>query len=114
MFELMNDMPEAQMQFEASKEAVIKKLESDWTTGSSVYWSYERAQNLGVNYDMNEKVYQQIQNITLDDIKMFFNEHIMGKQYSICVIGDKTKMDMKVLGKLGEVKELDLVEIFGY
>lgn len=114
MFELMNDMPEAQMQFEASKEAVIKKLESDWTTGSSVYWSYERAQNLGVNYDMNEKVYQQIQNITLDDLKMFFNEHIMGKQYSICVIGDKTKMDMKVLGKLGEVKELDLVEIFGY
>lgn len=114
MFELMNEMPEATMQFEAAKEAVIKKLESDWTTGSSIYWSYEKAQKLGLDYDLNQKVYEQIQGMTLEDLKTFFNAHIKGKQYSICVIGNKAKMDMKVLSGLGEVKQLSLEEIFGY
>jgi len=114
MFELMNEMPEAKIQFEAAKEAVIKKLESDWTKGSGVYWSYESAQKLGVNYDLNKQVYEQIQTMTFEDLKTFFTQHIKGKKYSICVIGNKSKMDMKVLGALGELKELELEEIFGY
>lgn len=114
MFELMNDMPEANKQFESAKEAVVKKLESDWTTGSSVYWSYEKAQKLGIDYDINEKVYHQIKDMTLEDLKTFFNEHIKGKHYSICVIGNKNNMSMEVLNQLGEVQELSLEEIFGY
>ena len=114
MFELMNNMPEALKQFEGAKEATIKKLESDWTTGANVYWSYEKAQKLGIDYDINEKVYNQIQDMTLEDLKTFFNNHIKGKQYSICVIGNKNNMSMDVLKQLGEVQELSLEEIFGY
>ena len=114
MFQLMNDMPEANKQFESAKEATIKKLESDWSTGSSVYWKYEKAQKLGIDYDINEKVYNQIQDMTLEDLKTFFNEHIKGNQYSICVIGNKNNMSMEVLNQLGEVQELGLEEIFGY
>ena len=114
MFELMNEMPEANMQFESAKEAVIKQLESDWTTGMNVYWKFEKAKKLGIDYDMNEKVYEQIKTMSLEDLKVFFNQHIKGKQYSICVIGNKEKMDMNVLGQLGKVKELSLEEIFGY
>jgi len=114
MFDLMNEMPEAEQQFKAAKEATIKKLESDWSTGASVYWKYEQAQKLGIDYDINEKVYSQIKDMTLDDLKTFFDEHIKGKQYRICVIGNKNNMSMEVLNQLGEVEELSLEEIFGY
>jgi predicted Zn-dependent peptidase len=114
MFELMNNMPEAEMQFASAKEAVIKQLESDWTTGMNVYWKYEKAKRLGIDYDVSEKIYNQIKPMSLADLKVFFDEHIKGRNYSICVIGDKSKMDMKVLGALGEVRQLTLEEIFGY
>lgn len=114
MFELMNNMPEAPMQFNAAKEAVVKKLASDWTTGSAVYWQFEKAQKLGVDYDLNRKIYEQVQVMELSDLKLFFEEHVKGKQYTICVIGKKENMNMDVLQSLGELNELSLEEIFGY
>ena len=110
----MNDMPEAEMQFNAAKEAVTKKLESDWTTGSNVYWQYERAKKLGVNYDLNQKIYTQVQEMELSDLKIFFNNHVKGNEYSICVIGNKSNMDFGALETLGELKQLELEELFGY
>ena len=34
----------------------LEKLQSDWTTGANVYWQYERAQRLGIDYDVNKKI----------------------------------------------------------
>ena len=114
MFELMNNMPEAEMQFNSAKEAVTKKLESDWTTGSNVYWQYEQAKKLGVNYDLNQKIYTQVQEMELSDLKIFFNNHVKENDYSICVIGNPSNMDFNVLKTLGELKQLELEELFGY
>ena len=36
------------------------------------------------------------------------------KKYYICIIGNKENMDMDVLSRLGEYKELTLEEIFNY
>ncbi|MDC3209446.1 insulinase family protein [Chitinophagales bacterium] len=114
MFELMNNMPESEMQFNSAKEAVTKKLESDWTTGSNVYWQYEQAKKLGVNYDLNQKIYAQVQEMELGDLKIFFNNHVKGNDYSICVIGNPSNIDFNVLETLGELKQLELEELFGY
>ena len=114
MFELMNNMPEAEMQFNAAKEAVTKKLESTWVTGSSVYWEYESVRDLGLDYDVNRRIYEEIKNITLDDLKAFFDGHVKGKTYHICVIGKKENIDLEVLRSMGEFQELSLEEIFGY
>lgn len=114
MFALMNDMPEAEMQFNAAKEAVIKKLESDWVTGSDVYWQYESARDLGLDYDVNQNIYEEVKSMTLIDLKAFFDDHIKGKSYHICVIGKKDNIDLNVLQSMGEFQELSLEEIFGY
>ncbi|MCB9256947.1 MAG: insulinase family protein [Chitinophagales bacterium] len=114
MFELMNEMPKAQMQFDAAKEAVIKKLESDWTTGSSIYWAYERAKKLNLDYDVNQKIYEQVQAMSLEDLNHFFEKHIKGKQYSICVIGNEEKIDFKQLEQMGKLQKFSLEEIFAY
>jgi len=111
---LMNDMPEAEMQFNAAKEAVIKKLESDWVTGSDVYWQYESARDLGLDYDVNKNIYEEVKSMTLNDLKAFFDVHIKGKSYHICVIGKKDNIDLNVLQSMGEFQELSLEEIFGY
>ena len=95
-------------------EKFIKKLESTWVTGSSVYWEYESVRDLGLDYDLNRRIYEEIKNITLDDLKAFFDAHVKGKSYHICVIGKKENIDLDVLRSMGEFQELSLEEIFGY
>ncbi|MCD8528774.1 MAG: insulinase family protein [Chitinophagales bacterium] len=114
MFTLMNEMPEANMQFQAAKDATLKKIESSWTTGKSIYWTYETAQKQDLDYDINKVIYEQVKNMTLKDLTTFFNKHIKGKKYAICVIGSRENMKMEVLEKFGNIEEISLEDLFGF
>lgn len=114
MFGLLNEMPEAELQFNGAKDAVLKKMESSRKKGASVYWAFESAKKRGLDFDVNKEVYEIIQTMTINDLKDFFNTSIKGKNFSICVIGNEKNIDEKVLKSLGEVKKLSLEEIFGY
>lgn len=114
MMELMNDMPEAQEQFEAAKEATLKKLAAERITKSNIFWNYERLQKQGIDHDNREQMYNTIKNMELSDLKGFFDKNIKGEDYNILVIGNKNDVDMKALGKLGKVQEMNVDYLFNY
>jgi len=111
---LLNDLPEAQKNFDLSKQSLLKNLESDWITRDQIYWAYQRAQRRGLDYDMRKDVYAQAQTMTMKDVHDFFDKHVKGKKYVYLVMGGKGDLDLKALAKLGPVKELSLEQIFGY
>ncbi|NNC95748.1 MAG: insulinase family protein [Chitinophagales bacterium] len=111
---LLNDMPEVEEQFQGSKESAIKKLETDWITKASIYWSFESAKRRGLDYDVRKDNYDVVKGMEMEDLRNFFNDHIKGKDYALCVIGSKDNVDFDVLGEYGTVKELSLEEIFNY
>lgn len=114
MNDLMNNMPEANLQFQGAKEAVIKKLESTRTTGASIYWTYEANKKRNVDYDLNQQIYEAVQGMDLGHLIHFFNEHIRDKKFSICLIGNPETLDKKTLNSFGKVEEVSLEELFGY
>jgi predicted Zn-dependent peptidase len=114
MQELMNDMPEAEKQFEAAKEAALKQIAAQRITKSNIFWKYEGLLKRGIDYDIRKNIYEEIQNMTLSDLKMFFEENIKGGEYTTLVIGNKNDMDMKALKKLGTVHEMDIDYLFNY
>ncbi|MBL4592949.1 MAG: insulinase family protein [Flavobacteriales bacterium] len=114
IMELMNNMPEVEDQFQDSKMAALKKIETSRTKRSSLFWRYLSAKEMGRDYDLNKEVYPQIKELELKDLKTFFNSNIKGKYYTYLVIGNKELIDMDVLKEMGEFKELTLEEIFGY
>lgn len=114
MTELLNNLEKSDQQFDMSKQSIIKRLESDWTTGSNIYWSYLRAQKLGLDYDIRKDIYAQIPSMKYEDVKTFFDANVKGKTYVYAVVGDKSEVDFKSLQKLGEVKEISLEKLFGY
>lgn len=114
MMELMNDMPRADIQFEESKIASLKKIESNRTTKSEIYWNYRMHEKSGMPHDSAKKKYETIGRMTMDDLEAFFKENVKGRNYVFCVIGKKDDMDMESLKKLGKVKELSLEEVFEY
>jgi zinc protease len=111
---LLNELPEAQKNFEMSKQSLLKGIESDWLTRENIYWAYQRAQRRGLDYDLRKDIYTQAQNMTMQDVHGFFDKHVKGKKYVYLVLGGKGDLDLKALSALGPAKELSLEEIFGY
>jgi len=114
MMDLMNDMPAATEQFEAAKAATLKKIAAQRITKSNIFWSYERLQKLGIENDNREAMYNTIKDMTMEDLKEFFNTNIKGEKYNVLVIGNKKDVDMKALAKLGKVQEMDVDNLFNY
>ncbi len=114
MLELMNNMPEAEDNFNAAKESTLKKLAAERTDKANIFWSYERMKKRGITENNKEEIYNSIKNMTLADLSNFFNESIKNGAYDVMVVGNKNDVDVNALAKLGKVQELDVDYLFNY
>jgi zinc protease len=114
MMELMNNMPEAEEQFNQAKKATLKQIAAERITKSDIFWTYEGLKKRGITNDYREEMYKTIEKMTFDDLRTFFDENIKGQGYNVAVIGNRKDLDFDALGKLGTVKELDIDYLFNY
>ena len=114
LMELMKDMPEVKEKFEASKNNALKKIAAQRITKSSIFWNYERLKRRGIDYDIRKDMYESIQNMTLQDLSLFFDQNVKGGDYTALVIGKKSDLDLNALKKMGDVKEMDIDYLFNY
>ena len=111
---IMDTIPQSEKAFEIAKQAVIKRLEAQRTTKTSIIYAYLNAQKLGIDYDINKVIYEALPKITLQDLVKFTNENIAHKPFRYIILGDEKELDMKALEKIGPVKRVTTEEIFGY
>ncbi|WP_196886146.1 M16 family metallopeptidase [Aureivirga sp. CE67] len=114
MMHLMNNIPTAESQFNAAKNATLKKIAAERITKDDIFWNYERIQKLGFEHDFRKEMYEEVQKLTVEDLVEFFNENIKGKNFTTLVVGNKEAVDMEALSKLGTIKEMDIDELFNY
>jgi hypothetical protein len=72
------------------------------------------AEMRGLDYDLNQKIYNDLDKLTLQDIVNFEKQNMADKQYRYIILGDYKQLDMKALEKIGPVKHLTTEEVFGY
>ena len=111
---ILNEMPASEAAFQIAKDALTKQLASQRTTKSGVINAYIAAQRKGLDYDLNEKVYNALPAIKLQDIVDFEKQHMANKAYRYIILGDEKELDMKALEKMGIIKRLTQEEVFGY
>lgn len=111
---IINDMPESQQAFDVAKTAMINDLRTARTTGIDVIYSYLDLQDLGLSEDRNKAIFEQIQALTLDDVKAFQQKWVKDRKYIYGFLGDQKGFDMDFLNTLGPVQTLTLEEVFGY
>ena len=112
--EILNEMPESEQAFGIAKEALTKRLASQRTTKFGLINAWLSAQMKGIDYDINERIYNALPNITLQDIVKFEKEQMANKPYRYVILGDENELNMKAIQELGPVKRLSTEEIFGY
>ncbi|MBK9319498.1 MAG: hypothetical protein IPM91_12210 [Bacteroidetes bacterium] len=64
--------------------------------------------------DLRKEIFEKVQGMQMQDIVAFQQQYLKGKKYRLAVIGNKEKIDFKMLEKYGPVTELELEQIFGY
>ncbi len=114
MMELLTEMPESDHAFTSSREAVIKKIQTERITRENILFNYEQANKLGVYHDSRKDTYEQIPNLKLSDLKDFHGEFLKDRHYTMLVLGDRESIDASVLQEFGEVQYLTFQDIFGY
>lgn len=114
MSDLLNNMPKADVAFNAAKDLVMQELRAERVTKSAILFNYEHAIKFGHKEDVRRSVFEKIKTITFEDVKKFQEENIKGKPFTVLVVGKKSETDFKILEKYGVLKELSLKEIFGY
>ncbi len=112
--EILNEMPESEQAFGIAKDALTKRLASQRTTKFGLINAWLSAQMKGIDYDINERIYNALPNITLQDIVNFEQEQMANKPYRYVILGDEKELDMKALKEIGPIRRLSTEEIFGY
>ncbi|MBP5716804.1 MAG: insulinase family protein, partial [Bacteroidales bacterium] len=100
--------------FQIAKDALTKRLASMRTTKFGLINAWLSARNLGIDYDLNERIYKDLANDSLQDIVKFEQEQMAHKPYRYIILGDEKELDMKSLKQYGPVKRVSTEEIFGY
>ena len=112
--QILDTIPQSEAAFQIAKDAVLKQLASQRTLKMGVINSYLNMKRLGLDYDLNEKLYRDVQKLTLQDIVRFEQQQIARKPYRYIILGDEKELDIPSLEKIGPIRRLTTEEIFGY
>lgn len=112
--EILDKMPQSEAAFQIAKDALTKQLASQRTTKFNVILAYIAARRMGYDYDVNKKIYDDLQGLTLQDIANFEQQHMAGKTGRYLILGDEKELDIAALEKIAPIHRLSLEEIFGY
>ena len=111
---LLDVMPEAESNMNNAKEAIEQKIRTERLTKSRILTEYEKHQKLGLQSDMREQLYNQVQRFDMNSLREFHNSYISKGTRTILVLGSKEDIDLSVLQEYGEIVDLSLEDVFGY
>ena len=112
--EIIDHFPQSEAAFQIAKDALTKQMASQRTTKFSVITAYLNAQRMGFDFDVNKKIFEDLQNITLKDIADFEQSHMAHKSGRYFILGNEKELDMAALGQIGPIRRVTLEDIFGY
>ncbi|MGE8552464.1 MAG: insulinase family protein [Chryseobacterium jejuense] len=114
MNELLTTLPKSEQLFETAKSGLKKTIASERISQDGIIFSYLKAQRLGNNSDIRKNVYEQAPKLSFADINTFHDKEMKNKNYTYCIVAAQDKVNEADMQKLGEIKKLNLTEIFGY
>lgn len=112
--EIINNMPQSEAAFEIAKDGLITSIRTNRVVKDDILWRYLYVQRLGITQDPLKVLYDNIQNMTLADVKAAQEKWVKDRKFVYGILGNAPELDMEYLKTLGTVKILTQEEIFGY
>ena len=111
---ITDEMPASETAFQIAKEGLTKQLASLRTTKMGIINHWHAMKELGLDFDLNKKIYEDLKTVQLKDMVDFEKANMAGKPLRYLILGDEKELDMKALEKIGPIRRLTTEEVFGY
>ncbi len=111
---IIESMPMVEPQVEQARASILKRIESERTHPSKLYWDMRAARDLGYDYDLQREVYEAMSNASAADLMAFHDQFVKGRAFTFLVMGERKALDFEFLNSIGKVEEVSLEEAFGY
>ena len=111
---ITDEMPASETAFQIAKEGLTKQLASLRTTKMGIINHWHAMKDLGLDFDLNKKIYEDLKTVQLKDMVGFEKANMAGKPLRYLILGDEKELDMKALEKIGPIRRLTTEEVFGY
>ena len=111
---ILNTLPASENAFQIAKEGLTKQLASLRVTKMGIIDRWHTMKDLGLDYDLNKKIYEALPAVQLKDIVNFEKQNMADKAYRYLILGDENNLDMESLEKIAPVRRLTEAEVFGY
>jgi len=110
--DIVKNMPEKQDRIKNVKSYLTQSLMSGKPSFRSMTPTVSRWKELGFTEDLNHKMVSEINELQFEDIKDFYKKSIAGKPIAICIVGNKSKVDVKGLKQISKLKFISKSKLF--
>ena len=114
MDELLTTMPELPVNLDLAKAQLKKDIQTERISQDDIIYNYLNAKELGLTKDIRKEIYQNLDKITMNQVKAFHDKYLSKKPYTYVILASEKKLSKEELQKIGEFKKLTLEELFGY
>lgn len=110
--QLFDNMPRSADRFEDAIDAQINRYRTSSIGFRQIPGTVQAWQQLGLNGDPREHRFALLQEMTLEDLLQFQQEHVAGRAKLVSIVGDTNRIDMDALAELGTIRELTVDDVF--
>ncbi len=112
--QILDTIPQSETAFRIAKDALTKRLQSQRTTKFGLINAWISAKWLGIDYDINRRIYESLPSLKLSDIVRFEQQNMANKPYRYVILGNEKELDIKSLEQIAPIKRVTTEDIFGY
>jgi len=110
--DLIDHLPKSPERFDEARDSILNRYRTDKIGFRGVIGAVRSWERLEVPIDPRKWRFEQIQGADMDLMLQFHKAHIPNRPKLISIVGDRNKMDMERLAKVGKVIEVRLEDIF--
>lgn len=110
--DLIDNLPESPERFDEALTAIENRYRTSKIGFRGVIGAVRSWERLGLGPDPRERRFEEIRDSNLETMLAFHRERIAGRPKLISIVGDKNRIDMDALAKMGKVIEISLEQIF--
>jgi predicted Zn-dependent peptidase len=114
MSNLVENMPVNTELIEQARQNTIKVLNANRLARKNVFWRHESLQAAGWKEEPLKQVLEFTASADQSALEAFHQKYIKNRKSTWVIMGDRTRLDMKALRKIGKVQELSIEEVLGY
>lgn len=108
---LLDEMPQSPKNLDVCKNNILENIRTQRIIRGQVLWSFIQHQDLGFTEDRRKMVFEALPKLTMADLQAFHAQYIRPSELSVCIVGDRRKINLSALSAFGPIRELKVEDI---